>query len=81
MIYADKGEYKINGDLVSITFELNAIFEYFTKRDPEVLGGTLAVWGDKLQETLSAGNTNIELLDCAKMMAERYVELKEENSQ
>lgn len=38
MIKADKGNYEIKGDLVSITYELNAILDYFTRRNPEVLG-------------------------------------------
>lgn len=80
MINADKDYCKIKGDLISIGFELNAILDYFTKHNPEVLGGALAVWGDKLKEALSTDSTNVELLDLARVMSEKYIKLKEELS-
>ena len=80
MINADKGNLQIKGGLTPITFELNAILDYFVRHEPEVLGGTLAVWGDKLKEALSTDSTNVELLDLARVMSEKYIKLKEELS-
>lgn len=78
MISSDKGNFKILGEYKDIVFELNAILEYFTNNAPEVLGGTLAVWGDKLKTALSTGNTDIEVLDYTREVTEHYVQMREE---
>lgn len=78
MISSDKGNFKIQGEYKDIVFELNQILEYFVNKSPEVLGGALAVWGDKLEEVLSTDSTNIELLDIAKVIAEKYIKLRKE---
>ena len=77
MISSDKGNFKILGEYKDVVFELNVILEYFTNNAPEVLGGALAVWGDKLKTALSTGDTDIEVLDYTRELTEHYTRMRE----